>query len=85
VQEELEILARNLKCYKSSIDGGDDENKTPAQASDQPKFKFNFDRNVHDPVNKKILAQAAHVACGDFHGESCEYCRGFFTSLAQLS
>jgi hypothetical protein len=58
VGEEIEILAGGLNRYKVPLNE-EDEPSTPA--GEEPMFKFNFEANVDDPVNKKILVQAAQV------------------------
>jgi hypothetical protein len=58
VGKEIQILAGGLNCYKVPL-SKEDEPSTPT--GEEPMFKFNFEANVDDPVNKKILVQAAQV------------------------
>ena len=60
------VLAGDINCYKEPlIDDADEEHKT---TSEEPKFRFNFNANVDDPVNKKILTQVVAAMQSVSHG-----------------
>ena len=72
VGEEIVILAGDLNRYKAPLIDDDEENEPGAPTGEEPKFKFNFDANVDDPVNKKILVQAAQVVTATENPVSCQ-------------